>query len=186
MVDRLLSLKLQKNLVDFKDYYNFLSIICKLFIDTCINCDCQSSIQKFFLKWWPCFTDNPWHSGWHCSGVPTSSWTTLQKGPQNTDGGVSQKDYSRWWYKVEIFLKHLKCLIMNWNKEIKLTLWNVIMYYQYTVYRVLLFPAPITFVFIWPPVGGHDSQEDAISCMELMQWRVKEDARKEPRCSWFL
>lgn len=32
-------------------------------------------------------------------------------------------------------------------------------------------------------VGGHDSQEDAISCMELMQWRVKEDARKEPRCS---
>lgn len=32
-------------------------------------------------------------------------------------------------------------------------------------------------------VGGHDSQEDAISCMELMQWRIKEDARKEPRCS---
>ena len=35
-------------------------------------------------------------------------------------------------------------------------------------------------------VGGHDSQEDAISCMELMHWRIKEDARKEPRSSWFL
>ncbi|KAL3870043.1 hypothetical protein ACJMK2_042660 [Sinanodonta woodiana] len=28
-------------------------------------------------------------------------------------------------------------------------------------------------------VGGHDSAEDAISCMELMHWKLKEDARKE-------
>ncbi|CAD6227837.1 GSCOCG00006295001-RA-CDS [Cotesia congregata] len=26
-------------------------------------------------------------------------------------------------------------------------------------------------------VGGHDSSEDAIACMELMQWKVKEDAK---------
>ena len=30
-------------------------------------------------------------------------------------------------------------------------------------------------------VGGHDSSEDAIACMELMIWRLKEDARKEAR-----
>ncbi|CAH1773803.1 unnamed protein product [Owenia fusiformis] len=28
-------------------------------------------------------------------------------------------------------------------------------------------------------VGGHDSMEDATSCMELMFWKIKEDAKKE-------
>jgi hypothetical protein len=30
-------------------------------------------------------------------------------------------------------------------------------------------------------VGGHDSMEDAVSCMELMHMKQKEDARKENR-----
>ncbi|KAI0207538.1 hypothetical protein LSAT2_007806 [Lamellibrachia satsuma] len=30
-------------------------------------------------------------------------------------------------------------------------------------------------------VGGHDSSEDAIACMELMLWQLKEDARKKAR-----
>ena len=30
-------------------------------------------------------------------------------------------------------------------------------------------------------VGGHDSMEDAVSCMELMHMKLKEDARKENR-----
>ncbi|XP_041358809.1 RNA exonuclease 1 homolog [Gigantopelta aegis] len=32
-------------------------------------------------------------------------------------------------------------------------------------------------------IGGHDSQEDALACMELMQWKLKEDAKKEARNS---
>lgn len=27
------------------------------------------------------------------------------------------------------------------------------------------------------PVDGHDSSEDATACMELMMWRIKEDAK---------
>ncbi|XP_067678150.1 RNA exonuclease 1 homolog [Haliotis asinina] len=30
-------------------------------------------------------------------------------------------------------------------------------------------------------VGGHDSQEDAVACLQLMQWKLKEDALKEVR-----
>ena len=30
-------------------------------------------------------------------------------------------------------------------------------------------------------VAGHDSNEDAISCLQLMQYKLKEDARKEGR-----
>ncbi|XP_046374753.2 RNA exonuclease 1 homolog [Haliotis rufescens] len=30
-------------------------------------------------------------------------------------------------------------------------------------------------------VGGHDSQEDAVACLQLMQWKLKEDAMKEVR-----
>ena len=29
--------------------------------------------------------------------------------------------------------------------------------------------------------GGHDSLEDAVSCMDLMKWKVKEDIKKEVR-----
>lgn len=32
-------------------------------------------------------------------------------------------------------------------------------------------------------VGGHDSQEDAAACMELMLWKVKDDAKKSGRRS---
>ncbi|ESP01259.1 hypothetical protein LOTGIDRAFT_111751, partial [Lottia gigantea] len=31
--------------------------------------------------------------------------------------------------------------------------------------------------------GGHDSNEDALACLELMQWRLKEDAKREHRRS---
>jgi len=30
---------------------------------------------------------------------------------------------------------------------------------------------------IYIPVGGHDSKEDAIACMELIRWKVKEEAK---------
>ena len=30
-------------------------------------------------------------------------------------------------------------------------------------------------------VSGHDSKEDAASCMELMMWKIKEDATKLAR-----
>ena len=36
----------------------------------------------------------------------------------------------------------------------------------------------VTSVF---PVGGHDSKEDAASCIELMMWKLKEDAKKAAR-----
>lgn len=34
----------------------------------------------------------------------------------------------------------------------------------------------ITFVHVFP-VEGHDSSEDASACMELMFWKIKEDAK---------
>lgn len=33
------------------------------------------------------------------------------------------------------------------------------------------------YVFFFTTVGGHDSREDAVACMELMLWKVKEDIR---------
>ena len=29
--------------------------------------------------------------------------------------------------------------------------------------------------------GGHDSNEDAMACMELMIWKIKQDAKKALR-----
>jgi len=29
--------------------------------------------------------------------------------------------------------------------------------------------------------GGHDSKEDAVSCMELMKWKIKSDLQKTTR-----
>lgn len=31
--------------------------------------------------------------------------------------------------------------------------------------------------------GGHDSKEDAVACLDLMKWRIKEDSRRENRYS---
>ncbi|XP_076462971.1 uncharacterized protein LOC143295266 [Babylonia areolata] len=31
--------------------------------------------------------------------------------------------------------------------------------------------------------GGHDSKEDAVACVELMKWRIKEDSKKDRRYS---
>ena len=32
--------------------------------------------------------------------------------------------------------------------------------------------------FLFFPVGGHDSAEDALTCLDLMKMKVKEDVKK--------
>ena len=51
-----------------------------------------------------------------------------------------------------------------------------IMFYNHTCLILLT-----TCLFCDISVTGHDSNEDAISCLQLMQLRLKEDARKEGR-----
>ena len=39
-------------------------------------------------------------------------------------------------------------------------------------------------ICVCSPDGGHDSKEDAVACLQLMKWRIKEDSKREQRYSW--
>lgn len=45
------------------------------------------------------------------------------------------------------------------------------------IINILIIISGLYMCFLSPTVEGHDSSEDARACMELMIWKIKEDAK---------